>query len=473
MRLSRRVLRRFVAEPLKSRSQLARWVRLFCGLRVVGRGVCDGHDSPLDYLCNAYFEPAHDQVVWAPRGGGKTRLAAVATLLDMLHKPGTSVRILGGSMEQSLRVWEHLLPDLERVAPHLKSRDQTRSRRVQLLNHSGCAVIPQSQRAVRGLRVSKLRCDEVELFKPDIWEAAQLVTRSGTGASSVRGTIEAISTVHVPGGLMSRIVESAGPGTRTVKWCLMEVLERCPLSRDCTTCPLWEDCRGRAKAQCDGFFRIDDAITMKRRVSRQTWESEMLCLRPSIRGTVFPSFDRATHVACEAEPGSKLDLAVDFGFSNPFVCLWVERTDTGRVVVHDEYVREQRTIDEHLAEIARRGWALSRRLACDPAGTSRNDQTGRSSVMRLRERGFVVVHRVSRIIDGIERIRAALSPAHGPGRLRIHARCVRLIRALESYRYPASGGEIPEKDGVHDHLIDALRYWFVNEPSSSTVARKY
>ena len=32
---------------------------------------------------------------------------------------------------------------------------------------------------------------------------------------------------------------------------------------------------------------------------------------------------------------------------------------------------------------------------------------------------------------------------------------------MESYRYGV-GTESPIKDGVHDHLIDAVRYWFVN-----------
>ena len=72
--------------------------------------VCTGHAAPFDYLIRAYFEPASDQVVHAPRGGGKTRLAAVATLLDLLHKPGLSVRILGGSLEQSLRLRDRPAP---------------------------------------------------------------------------------------------------------------------------------------------------------------------------------------------------------------------------------------------------------------------------------------------------------------------------------------------------------------------------
>jgi len=45
---------------------------------------------------------------------------------------------------------------------------------------------------------------------------------------------------------------------------------------------------------------------------------------------------------------------------------------------------------------------------------------------------------------------------------------VKLIRALQHYRYPDAGGELPLKDGEHDHLIDALRYHFVNAPGRFT-----
>ena len=199
---------------------LGDWVKYYTRLKIPTEPVCPHHQSPFEYLHHAYFEPASDVVVWAPRGGGKTRLAALATLLDLLHKPGCSVRILGGSLEQSLRMWEHLFPDLTRlVEPMLNSRAKA-TRRISLTNGSGAAVLTQSEYAVRGIRVQKLRCDEVEQFKPHIWEAAQLVTRTmrprGCATSvalsskpPVAGAIEAISTFHKPWGLMSRIIDQA------------------------------------------------------------------------------------------------------------------------------------------------------------------------------------------------------------------------------------------------------------------------
>jgi hypothetical protein len=57
---------------------------------------------------------------------------------------------------------------------------------------------------------------------------------------------------------------------------------------------LWDECQGRAK-EAEGFYRIDDAIDMKRRVSTECWQTEMLSRRPIATGRVFPSFDRGVH----------------------------------------------------------------------------------------------------------------------------------------------------------------------------------
>jgi len=70
-------------------------------------------------------------------------------------------------------------------------------------------------------------------------------------------------------------------------------------------------------------------------------------------------------------------------------------------------------------------------------------------------------------------IRAALKPAAGKPTLFIHERCARLIKAMRSYHYAEGGSELPVKDGEHDHLVDALRYWFVNRSGTEVTTRLY
>lgn len=470
--------------PCRTPDELHAWIVRHAGLYVPRVPVCRGHNAPFEYVCRAYFEPSADQIVWAPRGGGKTSLAAVVTLLDLLHKPGVAVRILGGSLEQSLRMWDHLLPHVQTIGEHLIANPRATSRRLQLTNGSTAAVLTQSQRSVRGLRVQKVRCDEIELFDPLVWEAAQLTTRSrgmtdrdeAAGVTPMRGSIEALSTLHRPFGLMRQLVDDAvQTGRVLVRWCLLDVIERCPPERDCAGCPLWAECRGVAKERADGFIKIDDAIAMKARVSEDTWNSEMLCRRPSTKGLVFNNFDAETHVRGDAPfdlAAAEWTLAMDFGFSAPFVCLWVARQ--GDIVyVVDEYLQEQRTLDRHLTELKKRPWPTTTRVACDPAGNGRQDQTARSNVDLLRASGYRVKSRPSAIVDGIELVRAALKSAAGQVRLHIHPRCAKLIRAMQCYHYATDRSELPDKDGTHDHPIDALRYYYVNGQAHATTTRTY
>ena len=232
-----------------------------------------------------------------------------------------------------------------------------------------------------------------------------------------------------------------------------------------------------------GYLKIDDCITQMRRSSRAGFEAEMLCERPSLENVVFGDFDVSEHVGPVVyNSGLPLYRAIDFGFVNPFVCLWIQVDGDGRGLVIDEYVRSRASIDVHAEEMKRRTPVGEESVAatfCDPAGAGRNDVTGTSSVKELRAIGVRVRYRRSGILQGIEFIRRALRTGDGMSRLVVSPKCVRLIEAMRCYHYPdgnrtAAGSEMPFKDGVYDHPIDALRYFFVNYSSrGKTTTRRY
>ena len=313
-----------------------------------------GTPSPLICLVFFYFRArvtshethaitSGDCIVWANRGGGKTQLAAAATLLDCIFKPNCQVRILGGSLEQSKRMYEYLVNFADtNFADSVKDRAYVGKCRFK--NNSRVEVLTQSARNVRGRHVQKLRCDEVELFDEDILTAAHFVPTSKDG---ILASMEIISTMHRPYGLMQKCVTEAGASKMPIfKWCLWEVIQKC-VDRNCSQCPLWSDCAGKAK-NAAGYLSIDDAIAQMQRSSRAAWESEMLCLRPSLENSVFADFDPDIHVKpVKYNPNLPLYRAIDFGFVNPFVCLWIQVDDDGVVRVIDEYIRSRATIDLH------------------------------------------------------------------------------------------------------------------------------
>jgi len=468
----------------RQKQDLRNYVKVFLGIDIPDKRICAEHNSPMDYLWRSFSadftaERAAnaDAIIWANRAGGKTELAAVATLLDCVFKPNCQVRILGGSGEQSGRMYEYLTGFLRNgfekflLGPVRKSK-------CSFVNGSAVEVLTQSPMSVRGQHIQKLRCDEVELFDEDVFAAAKFTTHSTSG---IVAAMEMISTMHRPYGLMQRIVSSADRfGTPVFKWCMWEVIEKCT-DRSCSQCPLWSDCEGKAR-RADGYLKIDDCITQMRRSSRASFEAEMLCKRPSLENVVFDEFDPARHVRpVDYDPNLPLYRTLDFGFVNPFVCLWIQVDDTGVVRVIDEYVRSRATIDVHAEQIKSRTPGGEERVAatfCDPAGAGVNDVTGTSVVRELRTLGIVARYSRSGILEGIELIRRAIRSGDGKSRLVISPRCQRLIEAMRCYHYPESGsaatGELPLKDGLYDHPIDALRYFFVNyKRSRKASTRRY
>ncbi len=470
-------------KPPNTPGALHEMVRTVLDINLATSPLLPGSAAPFDYLTHTFFEgavkvtglaarsrrPPADCVVWAARGAGKTFLGALATTLDLVFKKGIEIRILGGSLEQSQRMHEHLrrLFEFPVLAVHLA--EKITDRRIILTNGSRAQILSQSQTSVRGTRVQKLRCDEVELFDPEVWNAAQLTTRSmraqGPWGNTVRGSIEALSTMHRPYGLMWNLVGKAAEGNpeanppanagrkRVVfRWGLIDVLSRCEPHHTCRSCSLEPECAGRAKERDRtpkaraGHVSVDDAVRMKSRVSRTVWESEMLCLRPRRSDCVLPEFDAGIHVGNwtlspeiakphpDADRVAAFDLTplgsgirrrwiagMDFGIRAPTVLLlaWYRENDPDRVLyVEGEHVKSDWTIERHariLLGAGAPGWPepapLIEWIGVDPAGNQRSEQTGISSIAALRKAGLSVRWRRLPLHDGLELLRARLRPA--------------------------------------------------------------
>lgn len=480
--------RRFRLVMPRNADELHGYCRLVLGVDLPRAARLEGMDAPFDYVRHAFFEPAtndgaegRDCVVWASRGGGKTRLGAIATLLDLVFKPGIQIRILGGSLDQSSRMFEYLRGFMSGETFSDLVEGRATGRVIRMRNGSMVEVLAQSQQAVRGQRVQKLRCDEVDLFDPDVWRAAQFVTRSARcGDVNVAGTLEAFSTMHRPFGLMADLVEGRDPrsrrapdGRRVFQWSVLDVLENCPVTeRDCASCSLAVDCDGRARSGV-GYFAVEDAVRHKARSSPDMWLSEMMCVRPSRSDCVYPEFDPPVHVTEVAPVGCRdaetlLVAGMDFGYRSPTVVLWADvvcRPGDSRRHIHviDEHVAAGLTMDAHLNEIRSRPWSHPTWIGIDPAGHQRHEHTGLSNAAILSRAGYRIRARRTPVLAGIEAVRSRLRAADGAITLSIHPRCRELIESLRRYHYAPSrmGDHDPVKDGP-DHACDALRYLVVN-----------
>jgi len=467
-------------------------------VRLGHKAFTPGHSTPLDFVADALRRPGADLAVWANRGGMKTLSASIVAAMEFRFSPAElRARVLSGSEDQARHLYAYwaewclrLLGDRLRQEP---GRQLTR------LDNGDFEILAASQKRVRGAKVQRLYRDEVDEIDPEVLAASvgMLASRGGVTARTID-----TSTWHRAGGPMSRLVaEATRRGIRLHKWNVWETIERCGRERhdngrNCRTCRLGGPCVAKARqyygqpnrqlgiaADACGSLAIDDAIKQLSQWSVQQWQAEAECQRPSLEGLIYPAFDRRVHVDRELVPRPHLPTfrAIDWGF-NEFVCLWIQLDKAGVICVVDEYcANHATTVDNARGVLARHNKKNLRVEAtyCDPAGASRNDQTGYSDVQVFESMGIPCTYArspwASEVHNGINLLRSYIQPAVGPPRLKIAATCTRLIEAFESYRSRRVNGQYidePVKPQPCDHAMDALRYFAVNRCSPNRTATR-
>jgi len=204
--------------------------------------------------------------------------------------------------------------------------------------------------------------------------------------------------------------------------------------------------------------------------SKRQWEQEVEArlLRPD--GAVFPMFDRGIHLRPWRYDStiSAYTMAVDWGHSHPSV-LFMQQTHDGAVVIFDEFCEDNVPRDHLRDYILQKVKRLGRPptdIAADRAVKSENQwirgalPTSRVHTMKTRAD--------QDIRTGLQIIEAALEPVDAPPRLFVADHLASnppprgIVRCFEGYRWArlANGAtsDRPQKCGVFDHSIDALRY---------------
>ena len=472
----------------KHRRDLGKRIEKDFGLRLPDRSFTPGHSTPLRFVYEALTRPRRDLAAWACRSGLKTLSASIIAAVEFLANDGLQARVLSGSQAQSGALYGYWKRWCDGV---LAGRSPVLRRTRTELGGGRMEIVAASQRAVRGPKVHRLFEDELDEIDPEIDQAAvgMLASSPGRPARTIY-----TSTWHRSGGLMGRLID-AGPANRVRlhKWNIWEVIRACPRDRHddgrgCQSCPLQEPCVDKARethedpqrrtgiaADADGLLAIDDAIKAFSKLDLDTWRAEYECARPTARGLVYAGFDPRVHAVRQAPDSLRVYRSIDWGAA-AFVCLWLGEDKQGSVYVLDTYQAEHATLAQHAAAI--RGHRLRDVAAtyCDPAGRSRNDQTGLSAIDAFRQAGIPCAYDLTpegrEVRNGIQLVRAALRPAAGPPTLFYvdHAGNRPFVRAMLNYRNRRVNDvyiDEPQDPQEHEHIPDALRYFYVNRRRSS------
>lgn len=173
-------------------------------------------------------------------------------------------------------------------------------------------------------------------------------------------------------------------------------------------------------------------------------------------GAVFKTVSRDVH-ACK--PFKIPDdwprwRSIDFGFNNPFTCLWLARDPDRRWYVYHEHYQARESLAFHAERI--KGISGQEQYRCTWADHDAQDR------YELEKHGITTVAARKDVHLGIEAIQTVLKvQGDGRPRLQIFSTCKHTIEEVAGYRW-AEGTETRDaKDEplkVNDHTVDALRY---------------
>lgn len=192
--------------------------------------------------------------------------------------------------------------------------------------------------------------------------------------------------------------------------------------------------------------------TQRRRMLAGEWcESE---------GAVYDEFDEDVHVLQSMPSGWerwRKVRGIDFGYTNPFVCLWAALDGDGRLYVYREHYKRQMTCRDHAAHLHAVAKANKENYLWTVA-----DPEAAEDRATLAQAGLPTLPAYKDIASGIARVKERLRvQGDGKPRLYVLASCAETIGEMYDYAWaPSKEGrsdkEVPTKD--RDHAMDTLRY---------------
>lgn len=207
----------------------------------------------------------------------------------------------------------------------------------------------------------------------------------------------------------------------------------------------------------------DEIVDMAKDMSEERFKQEIGADFTEFVGRVFKDFDEEVHVRdIKYDPRYPTYAAVDYGWTNPFVCLFIQVDVWDNVYVIGEYRVTRRDINDIARDL--NGYPISgqvKTLFPDPA------EPGDSAILEKTCRWKINNGTGGELKWRLEMIRQKLKvDTHvGEPKLFIDRSCRELIREMQDYRYPDTkeeqNKENPEKPmDKDDHGPEAMGRFF-------------
>ena len=190
-------------------------------------------------------------------------------------------------------------------------------------------------------------------------------------------------------------------------------------------------------------------------------------------GAVYDEFDEDTHVVppFEIPKDWQRFRAIDFGYTNPFVCLWGALDNDGRLYLYKEHYQAQERTIVHAGII--------KKLSKDELYLFTTADHDASERAELEAQGIFTKAAIKDVSTGIQSVKNRLTvQADGKPRLLIFSTLKNTLSEIYDYSWSAPRDGVNAKEEpvkLNDHAMDCMRYMVmgVEQGHGGLFASKY
>ncbi len=229
------------------------------------------------------------------------------------------------------------------------------------------------------------------------------------------------------------------------------------------------------------YIPKDEIDNAKKELTEDTFYQEYMADFRKYTGLVYKDFNRDIHITDPFEIPATFQIyrAIDFGSTNPTVCLWIAVDGDENWYIIDEHYSSGETIDYHAGIInARRFSSTILATYGDPSGAqwiNEFSQRGIYITPALKETSTAfntwVRFKIEKVAEKLKSVpgrivQGVTTSTVGAPSLFIFSNCTNTIREFETYRWKEKSvtqaqdlnePDVPEK--ANDHAMDALSYF--------------
>lgn len=356
--------RRVGADIPLTDDELWDWIDQNLRIQIPRVAVCEGHDAPFTFIADVFFDRIDSVLLMANRGGSKTFDVALIHYLNAKFKPGIEGFTFGATEAQGQRCYSHLggfirSTNDDEIETSLASKTTWK-------NGSNLEIVPGSIKAVNGPHPVVVHADEVELMDDAVFAESRNMAQSKNWRGRIYKAKDIItSSRKYASGAMQRLIDEINeavrkgrkPPYKLMSWCIFECaapVNNCQVANpdlpECDHCDChnvvkgtWDDgserslssvCDGRL-ARSRGWVLYDDIIKLFTQNTREMWEAQQECSRPSTAGLVVPRFKRERNVIRQfkVDPqNGPIYEGIDFGGTNPNAVVFAQHMKVEMVV---------------------------------------------------------------------------------------------------------------------------------------------